>query len=364
MNEDNPIDEFEEHHEILHSIRSTRIVIPILIGVAVIVFLVFRQLNLTELYGIKWTPSTALWLLISIAAYSLRHLMYSYRLKILSEGSFSWLKSIELITILEFASAVSPTNFGGSAVAFFMLIQENISGAKATAIVIYTIVADTLFFVFSIPLLYFSFGTNIFFPVAVGHEMWKGMELTLLIVWLVMSFYGLLLVYGLFVRPLHIRRLLETLSRWRIFGRSRDKIAKAAQDIEQSSREIRYQPWSFHAKVGGATLISWIVRFFCVSAILIALNPAMSQSLYDHIILLGRGEALYTISAYSPTPGGSGVAEIIFGQFYSEYIPKGIAVVAAVLWRLITYYPYLFLGVIIIPNWIRKLIKKRNISTS
>ena len=85
----------------------------------------------------------------------------------------------------------------------------------------------------------------------------------------------------------------------------------------------------------------------------------MSQSLYDHIILLGRGEALYAVTAYSPTPGGSGVAEIIFGQFYSEYISQGIAVVAAVLWRAITYYPYLILGVIIIPNWIRKLINKR-----
>jgi len=106
-----------------------------------------------------------------------------------------------------------------------------------------------------------------------------------------------------------------------------------------------------------------VLRFFTVSAILLALTPNMAQSLYDHVILLGRGEALYAVTAYSPTPGGSGVAEIIFGQFYSEYISSGIAVIAALLWRVITYYPYLILGVIIIPNWIRKLINRRRVKS-
>jgi len=85
----------------------------------------------------------------------------------------------------------------------------------------------------------------------------------------------------------------------------------------------------------------------------------MAQSLYDNIILLGRGASLYAITAYSPTPGGSGVAEIIFNQFYSEYVSEGIAVIAALLWRVITYYPYLILGVIFIPNWIRKVVNRR-----
>lgn len=360
MIEKNPQDP-NHNKEVLRSIQPSKVIIPVLIGLAVIAFLTYRQLNLGQLYAIDWDGATAFWLLLSIGAYGLRHIMYSYRLKVLSADVFNWWKSVELVTILEFASAVSPTNFGGSAVAFFMLIQENIDGAKATAVVLYTIIADTLYFVVSIPLLYILFGTNIFFPTATGHQMWSGMEVTLLIIWLVMSTYGLLLFYGLFIKPIHLRMLLSFISKWRIFGRTKDKILKAAHDIEQSSRELRYQPWGFHAKACGTTLLAWIVRFFCVSAILIALNPTMSQSLYDHMILIGRGEALYAITAYSPTPGGSGVAEIIFGQFYSEYIPKGIAVVAAVIWRMITYYPYLFIGAIVIPNWIRNILNRRRL---
>lgn len=349
----------DEHKEVLDSIRPSKIIIPTIIGIIVIGYLVIKELNIEEFFAIKGTISGAAWLILAGLLYLGRHMMYSYRLKILSEGHFSWMKSIELVTILEFASSVSPTNFGGSAVAFFMLIQENITGAKATAMVLYTIIADTLFFVFAIPFLFLVFGRVVFFPTAEGHLMWRGMEETLFFVWLVMAAYGFVLFYGLFVRPKHLRRLLETFSKWRIFGRTREKILQAALDIEKSSVQLRQQPYHFHGKLIAATLLAWIMRFGCVTAILLAFDPNIITSFMDHIIMLGRGVALYSVSAYSPTPGGSGVAEIIFGQFYSEYVSKGIAVLAAFLWRMITYYPYLILGVIIIPNWIRKILNKK-----
>ena len=131
--------------KVLDSIRPSRIILPTVIGLAVIIWLVARQLDLQELSAIRWETAAFTWILVAVIVYLGRHLLYSYRLRVLSEGDFSWMKSIELVTILEFASAVSPTNFGGSAVAFFLLIQEKISAARSTAIVIYTIIADTLF---------------------------------------------------------------------------------------------------------------------------------------------------------------------------------------------------------------------------
>ena len=353
-----------DQEKVLSSIRPSKIIVPTIIGVLVVVFLVKSQLDFDELRSINWSFHAFTWIFIAIVVYALRHLLYSWRLRILSEGDFNWWKSIELVTILEFASAVSPTNFGGSAVAFFLLIQENISAARSTAIVIYTIIADTLFFVITIPLLYGILGKNIFLPVDGDSSVWGGMEVTLFLAWLVMAAYGSLLLYGLFVQPKHIKRFLNWIASWPFLKKSKPRINKAAEDIEVSSLHIRNMSWLFHSKLIFATLLAWILRFFTVTAILLALNPDMSQSVYDHIILLGRGEALYAVTAYSPTPGGSGVAEIIFGQFYGEYISQGIAVVAAVLWRVITYYPYLILGVIIIPNWIRKLINKRRTKTS
>jgi uncharacterized membrane protein YbhN (UPF0104 family) len=60
-----------------------------------------------------------------------------------------------------------------------------------------------------------------------------------------------------------------------------------------------------------------------------------------------------------PTPGGSGGSEWIFTKYLGDLIPmapelkKSIAVVLAFIWRLISYYPYLLIGTLIFPRWIR-----------
>jgi uncharacterized protein (TIRG00374 family) len=55
----------------------------------------------------------------------------------------------------------------------------------------------------------------------------------------------------------------------------------------------------------------------------------------------------------SPTPGGSGIAEFAFSGFLNDFIPFGLVAILAILWRLISYYPYLFIGAIILPKWLR-----------
>ncbi|MBU0489493.1 MAG: UPF0104 family protein, partial [Bacteroidetes bacterium] len=60
-----------------------------------------------------------------------------------------------------------------------------------------------------------------------------------------------------------------------------------------------------------------------------------------------------------PTPGGSGIAEYIFGNFLGDLIPSAAWIVPlAMLWRLISYYPYLFAGSLVLPIWIRRTHKQ------
>lgn len=62
----------------------------------------------------------------------------------------------------------------------------------------------------------------------------------------------------------------------------------------------------------------------------------------------------------SPTPGGSGFSEYIFIRYLWDFVlvkaalAVSFAVVLALLWRLISYYPYLIIGSIILPWWIKK----------
>ena len=58
----------------------------------------------------------------------------------------------------------------------------------------------------------------------------------------------------------------------------------------------------------------------------------------------------------SPTPGGSGVAEFMFTDFLGEFVHKGLAPSLGILWRLVSYYPYLVIGAFILPRWIREKI--------
>ena len=58
----------------------------------------------------------------------------------------------------------------------------------------------------------------------------------------------------------------------------------------------------------------------------------------------------------------SGVAEVMFNGFLGEFIDQGLAPGIGLLWRLISYYPYILIGAIILPRWIReKMITSKKI---
>lgn len=74
----------------------------------------------------------------------------------------------------------------------------------------------------------------------------------------------------------------------------------------------------------------------------------------SHFLIYGRQLVMWVIMLISPTPGGTGIAEFAFDGFLKDFIPIGLAGLLVVLWRLISYYPYLFIGAIILPKWFRK----------
>ena len=63
---------------------------------------------------------------------------------------------------------------------------------------------------------------------------------------------------------------------------------------------------------------------------------------------------LWLLMMVSPTPGGSGVAEYAFGELLASFSTSAILIVGlAILWRLISYFPYLFIGAFILPRWLK-----------
>ena len=354
----------EDEKSTLDSIRISRVVLPILLGIIVVVYLLYKQFDPKAFKDISWSSDMLMWIIMGVILLIVRHLAYSTRLKILSEGVFSWNKCIELIFIWEFSSAISPTSVGGSAVALFALSQEKIGPAKTATIVLYTVVVDTLFFISTIPILFFFFGPEMIRPDLTYAGELGGWFFTFIAAYVFMFIYGLFFFFGLFINPEKLKKIILTITYIPFLKKYRDRLDQIGTDFIIASKEIKKRTWKFHLGVFVSTAIAWSMRFLLLNCLIIGFVPETSVLFAAQTELFARIEAMFVIMAFSPTPGGAGFAEIVFGGFLKDYVPVGIALVIAFLWRLMTYYSYLIAGVIIVPNWIRKVMnrkrKKRN----
>jgi len=84
------------------------------------------------------------------------------------------------------------------------------------------------------------------------------------------------------------------------------------------------------------------------------------------LMLYARLESMFVIIAFSPTPGGAGFVETLFKDFLTDFVDGNAtsALVIATCWRLMTYYLYLFAGAIILPNWLRGVVRRRAIRST
>lgn len=351
-------DDFQDD-SILNSIRLSRIVPPILIGLAVVGWLMYKQLDIKELSKISWDFHIFFWLFMAVFVYIIRHLFYSWRMRIMTDYEFSWPKSMELIVLWEFASSVSPTAIGGSGVALFLLAQEKLSAAKTVSVVLYSMVVDTIFFVVSLPILYLVLGPIMIRPGMESLSDLDGFGYTFFGVISFMTIYGAVFYYGLFVNPTSIKRLLLFISRFSILKRFKKDLRKTAMDVVDTSKEMQKKDFAFHAKAMLATTGAWVTRFLAINCIIIALIESTPFDFYNQFLILARAETMHVTTAFTPTPGGAGVAEYLFGGYFIDYVPEGIASLVALIWRLITYYTYLIGGAIIIPIWIREVMIRR-----
>ncbi len=350
----------EQEAEVLRSIRVSRIILPVLIGIGVVGYMMWRQFDPDDFAQIEWNRHLIGWVAVSFVILVIRHLAYATRLRILSDRAFTWRKCIELIFIWEFSSAVSPTSVGGSAVALFVLAQEKLSAAKTTTIVIYSAVLDSLFFILSLPTLFMLFGWVMVRPELGDGSTVRSFESWFLLAFLFTLTYGSLFFYGLFVNPKSFKWVLMGLTRIKWLRRFRKKAQELGDDVVVASREMKNKRWDYHFASFGSTVMAWSCRFLLLSCLVIAMKPGIIQGFMEQLLLYARLESVFVIMAGSPTPGAAGVAEFAFSNLIKDYVPEtGIALLIASGWRLLTYYLYLFVGAIIIPNWIRNILNER-----
>ena len=349
----------EEQQEVLKSIRTSRILLPIIIGLGVVGYLLWSAFDPEEFAKIEWTGHILFWCLLSFILLIVRHLAYALRLRILSERQFSWKKCIELIFIWEFSSAVSPTSVGGSAVAMVVLSQEKLPAAKTTTLVLHSAILDTIFFIGILPIFFIFFGTNMIRPGMETLSDLDGWGFTFVGAYIFMALYGAFFFYGLFINPRTIKRIIVACTRIGFLRKYRKAAVKLGNEIIMASAEMKLKKWGFHIGAFLATATAWSCRFLLLNCLIIAFMHT-PVDLFTQSGLYARLQTMFVIMAFSPTPGGAGFAEVVFGGFLSDYVNSGtLSFIITLIWRLFTYYFYLLAGAIIIPNWIRNIMNER-----
>jgi len=91
--------------------------------------------------------------------------------------------------------------------------------------------------------------------------------------------------------------------------------------------------------VAGYSLLCWISIIFVPVAVLWGMG--IHSPILEVIAVMA---IFYLASAYAPTPGSSGAAELGFATLFSLLVPHTFLGIFVIIWRLLTYYTALFVG--------------------
>lgn len=78
-------------------ISPYKIVYPIIIGLAVVSYMLYKEFDIKAFEQITFTWTSVLWLLVAIMCMLVRDLGYVIRIKVLSGNRLNWIKSIRII---------------------------------------------------------------------------------------------------------------------------------------------------------------------------------------------------------------------------------------------------------------------------
>lgn len=332
----------------VRTFKPAYVFIPVGIGLSVVTWLFFREFNPELFMNIRFTGQMAVGILLAFLFMFGRDFGLMWRFRMMSDYGLSWWQAFKVNMLCEFTSAVTPSAVGGSALIVLFLNKEGINAGRSTAIMISCLFLDELFLVIACPVILMLIPLNELFGDA--SFLTTGVKMLFFGVYASVIIWTLLLYLALFKRPRWVKALLVKLFSIPFLRRWKGGIITLTDNLVISSRELSNKSGVFWLKAFATTCLSWCSRYMVVNALLLAFTSAG-----NHFLAFARQLILWIIMMVSPTPGGSGLSEYMFSYYYADFFSiAGMALIVAFLWRIITYYMYLLIGVFIIPSWIKK----------
>lgn len=276
-------------------------------------------------------------LFIAIAVTFLKVYFSAGKIRYLSDKELGWFASIRLALTWDFASAITPSTIGGAPAATYAMTREGIKLGKSSAIVLYGVLLDQIWYAIAVPILLLAGFYYAVLPPEIG---FVG-NLTMVLIYTGLLMYGGFLTYGLILNPKALKRIIRKIFSWSYLQKYAEKMNSEAESLEEHSVHIRGKSMAFFAKAFFFSTMSWLCRVALPVIVILSLLPG------HEIMMVLRSLAMNLAFLIIPTPGGSGGVEGLFVVFLGPLIERtsfiGLAVFA---WRIITYYVSIGLGII------------------
>lgn len=341
------------------SFATWKIMLPVAIGLAVVALMLWHDAkseDLPEVFrSIQFSPRCIACIALAWCFMFGRDFGLSWRFRALTDKQLTWWQAIRVNCMCEFTSCITPSAVGGSSLGMFFLNQEGVELGRATTLMMTTLLLDELFFVVACPIFVFVTGISEIFDSSAA-AFTTGIRTTFWLVYAGITAWTILLFLGIIVKPNGISKALTGLFGLKFLRRWQPQVKALGDNMIATSQSLRGHSWRFWGEVFGGTALSWTSRFLVVNALFLAFVPGADP---DQWLILARQFVVWVVLMVSPTPGGSGLSEWLFTEYYGNLIPTaGLALVLAVFWRLISYYVYLVIGAFIVPSWLRRAVAR------
>lgn len=336
----------------MESLRSIllKTALPIVIGVGVVVWLFLKDFNPAALSMLTFDTRTVLALAACLLFVFGRDFGLAWRFRTITDGRLSWRRAFRVDLMCAFTSAITPSAVGGSALAIFYLNREGIKVGQATTLTLTTLFLDEMFFVVFCPILVLVLPIGELFGTTTGNVFLESVKVIFWLVYAGIVAWAAILFIGILARPEWLERTVIKIFSLRWLRRWKEGAVRMTSGMRATSSWVKGQSKRWWLNVFGATTLSWFSRYLVVNALFFGFVPAASQ-----LLVFGRQFVVWVVLMISPTPGGSGVSEWLFTNYYGDMIGDlSAALVIAMIWRVVSYYIYLVAGVCLLPSYFKK----------
>ncbi|WP_372636110.1 YbhN family protein [Fodinibius sp.] len=307
--------------------------ISIALSVATMGFLIYYTYTpgVLKHLRVKRLPGIVLAIVVSF----LRLWFVAAKIRYLSEKKLGWMASFRVMLSWDFTSSITPSTIGGAPMATYALTKEGFKLGQSTAIILYSVLLDQLWFALAIPILVVA---AFFYEVVPDNTGMIG-HASMVLLYIGLLSYAGLMAYGVLKNPNAIKKVVSVVFKLPFLRKWQETVNAEADNLVEYSHELRKKPASFLVNTFLLSTMSWLCRIALPTIVVLSLLPV------DVILSVLRSLAMNLAFLIMPTPGGSGGVEGLFAIFQGPLIDRkafiGLAVFA---WRIISYYITVGLG--------------------